>query len=190
MAVPPEDANGDKTAFLARCSPRQLQLDGIFFAVVTNQASTSTEAVLQFEPGTHNRWSSGYVRLWLGGKETHSGRLSELHTVAMGQRVGDTAPLYHFCLLYSRAEPLLLSTRTDLERRDVSAGHVNERSVWDGRRDARTPYARVRCVGGRLPLRSLRRGRARSRRRPPSHALVCCCASRQTAHRPRRVTPC
>ena len=122
MAVPPEDANGDKTAFLVRCSPRQLQLDGIFFAVVTNQASTSTEAVLQFEPGTHNRWSSGYVRLWLGGKETHSGRLSELHTVAMGQRVGDTAPLYHFCLLYSRAEPLLLSTRTDLERRDVSAG--------------------------------------------------------------------
>ena len=124
-AMPRATPLRDKPTFLARCSPREQELHGHFFAVVTNQASASAEAVLQLEPGTLNGWFSGHVRLWLGGEEIHSGRLSELHKVAMGQRVGNVGnmtPLYHFCLLYSRAEPLLLSTRTDLERRDVSAG--------------------------------------------------------------------
>ena len=63
------------------------------------------------------------MRLWLKGMEIHTGQLSNVHEVAMGQRVEhSTTAQYHFCLLYRGAEPLLLSTRSDSERRDVS-GH-------------------------------------------------------------------
>ena len=42
----------------------------------------------------------------------------------MGQRVGtdaDGTARYHFCLLYSGSMPMLLSTHTDDERREVRA---------------------------------------------------------------------
>ena len=92
-------------------------LDGHFFSVVV---PSGADAVLQVEIG-HNGWSSGCVRVWLDGKELHMARLSDLHEVAMGQRTGDASPCYHFCLLYRASAPLLLSTRTDFERRDVRA---------------------------------------------------------------------
>ena len=99
-----------------------MQLEGHFFAVFT-----SDEALLQLQPGKHGSWTeSGQLQLWQGGRRVHASRLGDLQEVAMGQRAGsDASPRYHFCLLFRAAEPLLLSTCTHSERRDVSASRRN-----------------------------------------------------------------
>ena len=95
--------------------PSQPVLDGYYFAVVTGSAG---EAVLQLAPG-RNGWESGSVTVWHGGKRIHRSSLSSVHDITMGQRVGSDSPRYNFCVLHRDAAPLLLSTRTDAERRDV-----------------------------------------------------------------------
>ena len=88
-------------------------IEGHFFAVLT---PSDAPAILQIEPASRR------VSLWCGGKQAHAGNLADLSEVAMGQHAGDdTSQRYHFCLLYRGAEPLLLTTRTDFERRDVRA---------------------------------------------------------------------
>ena len=95
-----------------------LSIDGHFFAVV---AGEDDNAILQIEPGP-NGWAEGRVRLWLRGNEIHTGCLSDVHKVALGQTTELGKETRHqFCLLYRGAESLLLSTRIDTERHFVRA---------------------------------------------------------------------
>ena len=94
-----------------------LRIDGHFFAVVAG----ADDVILQLEPD-RNGWAEGRIRLWLRGKEIHTGLLSDMHEVALGQVTElDGEKRHHFCLLYRGAEPLLLSTRIDSERQSVRA---------------------------------------------------------------------
>lgn len=103
-----------------------MQLDGHFFgvSVVDDSAARShlpSAAVLQVQPQPASQ-----VVLWRSGVPVLSRPLSSLQEVVPGHArrqqalsSDPTAPRYHFCLLLKDAEPLLLATAVDSERRDV-----------------------------------------------------------------------
>ena len=100
-------------------------IEGHFFSVISN----TNEVILSIEPifasNSPDERIPCTIRLHRpDGVHVHSRPVSELHGITMGQRVGtdaDGTARYHFCLLYSGSMPMLLSTHTDDERREVRA---------------------------------------------------------------------
>jgi hypothetical protein len=117
------------------------------FAVLTSPVrGEACEAVLELRLGSDGAWATGRVCIWCKRQEVHSCGLSEVKEVAMGQRVSSgTATRYHLCLLYRNGEPMLLSTRTDLERREV-----RRRSEPSARAPSRVPRSRVAAAVAKI----------------------------------------